>query len=116
MQSAAVRAEQGELAGAERVVEGSSEQRPGKWAGRAVTLSPHRRPDVEETVLPPDRRRILAGVRQAAGPVMARQVGEMPGSDVTQRAKREPLRGRRVRLVGRGWLRKRSDGRFTTRL
>jgi hypothetical protein len=32
------------------------------------------------------------------------------------RAKLEPLRGKLVRLVDRGWLRKLPDGRFTTRL
>jgi hypothetical protein len=42
-------------------------------------LIPHRTPDVEESVLPPDYQRSLAAVRQAAGPVMARQVGEMLG-------------------------------------
>jgi len=68
------------------------------------------------TMLPPDYQRILAAVRQAAGPVMAWQVGEMLGVDVSVRAKLEPLRGRLVRLVDRGWLRKRPDGRFTTRL
>ncbi|WP_229919948.1 hypothetical protein [Streptomyces minutiscleroticus] len=67
-------------------------------------------------MLPPDYRRILAAVRQAAGPVMARHVGEILGVDVTQRAKLEPLRGRLVRLVDRGWLRKLPDGRFTSRL
>jgi hypothetical protein len=41
---------------------------------------------------------------------------EMLGVDVTVRAKLEPLRGRLVRLVDRGWLRKLPDGRFTTRL
>jgi hypothetical protein len=30
-------------------------------------LIPHRTPDVEETILPPDYQRILAAVRQAAG-------------------------------------------------
>lgn len=67
-------------------------------------------------MLPPDYQRIFAAVRQAAGPVMARQVGEMLGVDVSVRAELEPLRGRLVRLVGRGWLRKLPDGRFTTRL
>ncbi|MFF9453300.1 hypothetical protein [Streptomyces flaveolus] len=55
-------------------------------------------------------------MRQAAGPVMARQVGEMLGVDVSVRAKLEPLHGRLVSLVDRGWLRKLLDGRFTTRL
>jgi hypothetical protein len=89
---------------------------PGQVAGRAVMLIPHRTPDVEETMLPPDYQRIVAAVRQAAGPVMARQVGEMLGVGVSVRAHLEPLRGRLVRLVDRGWLRKLPDGRFTTRL
>ncbi|MCA6091422.1 hypothetical protein LE181_04455 [Streptomyces sp. SCA3-4] len=79
-------------------------------------LIPHRTPDVEETALPPDYQRILAVVRQAAGPVMARQVGEVLGVDVSVRGKLEPLRGKLVRLTDRGWLRKLPDGRFTTRL
>ncbi|MFF5538051.1 hypothetical protein ACFY71_37290 [Streptomyces cinerochromogenes] len=49
---------------------------------------------MHETMLPPDYQRILAAVRQAAGPVMARQAGEMVGVDVTVRAKLELLRGR----------------------
>ncbi|MFF3129678.1 hypothetical protein ACFVRD_47670 [Streptomyces sp. NPDC057908] len=125
-QLAEVRAEQDELAVAERVLERVSEQladerasaapAPGQVGGRAVMLIPHRTPDMEETMLPPDYQRILAAVRQAAGQVMARQVGEMLGVDVTLRSKLEPLRGRLVRLVDRGWLRKLPDGRFTTRL
>src|SRR4051812_36032021 len=59
---------------------------------------------------------IIAAVRQAAGPVMAREVGEVVGVDVSVRAKLEPLRSKLVRLVDRGWLRKLPDGRFTTRL
>ncbi|NEB79003.1 hypothetical protein G3I40_27850 [Streptomyces sp. SID14478] len=84
--------------------------------GRAVMLVPHRTPDMEETMLPPDYQRILAAVRQAAGPVMARQVGDALGIDVSVRSKLEPLRGKLVRLVDRSWLRKLPDGRFTTRL
>ncbi|MER5408764.1 hypothetical protein [Streptomyces sp. NPDC002769] len=89
---------------------------PGQMGGRAVMLIPHRVPDVEETMLPPDYQRILAVVRQAAGPVMARQVGERLGADVSVRAKLETLRGKLVRLVDRGWMRKLPDGRFTARL
>ncbi|MFD7628980.1 hypothetical protein ACFV7Q_23605 [Streptomyces sp. NPDC059851] len=125
-QLAKMRAERDELAVAERVLERVCEQlaeerasaapMPGQVGGRAVMLIPHRTTDVEETALPPDYQRILAAVRGAAGPVMARQVGEMLGADVSVRAKLEPLRGRLVRLVDRGWLRKLPDGRFTTRL
>ncbi|WP_258308481.1 hypothetical protein [Streptomyces sp. NWU339] len=96
-------------------------RRPGRWAagqvgGRAVMLVPHREPGGEATMLPPDYQRILVAVRQAAGPVMTRQVGEMLGVDVSVRSKLEPLRGKLVRLTDRGWLRELPDGRFTTRL
>ncbi|MFJ8692635.1 hypothetical protein [Streptomyces roseolilacinus] len=67
-------------------------------------------------MLPPDYQRILAVVREAAGPVMARQVGEVLGVDVRVRARLEPLCGKPVRPADRGWLRKLPDGRFTTRL
>ncbi|MFD7686429.1 hypothetical protein [Streptomyces sp. NPDC059781] len=121
-----VRAERDELAVAERVLERVSEQladerasarpAPGQVGGRAVMLIPHRAPDVEEAMLPPDYQRILAAVRQAAGPVMARQVGDALRIDISVRSKLEPLRGKLVRLADRGWLRKLPDGRFTTRL
>ncbi|KOU54005.1 hypothetical protein ADK54_02850 [Streptomyces sp. WM6378] len=121
-----VRAERDELVVAERVFERVSEQlvderastvpAPGQVGGRAVMLIPHREPGVEETMLPPDYQRILAAVRQAGGPVMTRQVGEMLGVDVSVRSKLEPLRGKLVRLTDRGWLRKMPDGQFTTRL
>lgn len=125
-QLAEVRAERDELAVTERVLQRVSEQladervsaapAPGRVGGRAVMLIPHREPVAEEGRLPPDYQRILAAVRQAAGPVMVRQVGEMLGADVSVRAKLEPLRGKLVRLADRGWLRKLPDGRFTTRL
>ncbi|MGW0574947.1 hypothetical protein ACWD25_03070 [Streptomyces sp. NPDC002920] len=53
---------------------------------------------------------------QAAGPFVAREVGELVAVDVCVQAKLEPLRGRLITMVDRGWLRKLSDGRFTTRL
>ncbi|MGW5398077.1 hypothetical protein [Streptomyces sp. NPDC003952] len=125
-QLAEVRAERDELAVAEGVLERVSEQlsherasaaaASGQVGGRAVMLIPHREPGTEEAVLPPDYQRILAAVRQAAGPVMTRQVGKVLGVDVSVRSKLEPLRGKLVRLVDRGWLRKLPDGRFTTRL
>ncbi|MGW2051974.1 hypothetical protein ACWCPF_43670 [Streptomyces sp. NPDC001858] len=116
-----MRAERDELAVAERVLERVNERAsaapaPGHVGGRAVMLIPHREPGVEETMLPPDYQRILAAVRQAAGPIMAREVGEMLGVDISLRSKLEPLRGKLVRLTDRGWLRKKPDGRFTTRL
>ncbi|MFD8008319.1 hypothetical protein [Streptomyces mirabilis] len=125
-QLAEVRAERDELAVAERVLERVSEQLAdesaqavpmlGQVGGRAVMLIPHREPGADESMLPLDYRRIIAAVRQAAGPVMAREVGEAVGVDVSVRAKLEPLRSKLVRLVDRGWLRKQPDGRFTTRL
>ncbi|MGJ5797968.1 hypothetical protein ACSCB1_02150 [Streptomyces europaeiscabiei] len=109
---AEIRAERDELAVAERVLERVSEQLaderastapvPGQVGGRAVMLIPHREPGVEETMLPPDYQRILAAARQAAGPVMTRQVGEMLGVDVSVRSKLEPLRGKLVRLTAAG--------------
>ncbi|MEU5125904.1 hypothetical protein [Streptomyces mobaraensis] len=66
---------------------------PGQVDGQAVMLIPHRTPGTEEVTLPPDYQHILAVVRQAAGPVMARQVGEVLGGDVRVRANLEPLRG-----------------------
>ncbi|MBT2401162.1 hypothetical protein J7E89_35765 [Streptomyces sp. ISL-100] len=125
-QLAEVRAERDELAVAEKVLERMSEEladertcaapTPGQVGGQAVMLIPHRTSGVEEAALPPDYQRILTAVRQAAGPVMARQAGEVLGVDVSVRAKLEPLRGKLVRLTDRGWLRKLPDGRFTTRL
>ncbi|MBT2398255.1 hypothetical protein J7E89_20320 [Streptomyces sp. ISL-100] len=125
-QLAELRAERDELAVTERVLERVSEQLagerasaapvPGQVGGQAVMLVPHRTSGVEEAALPPDYQRILTAVRQAAGPVMARQAGEVLGVDVSVRAKLEPLRGKLVRLTDRGWLRKLPDGRFTTRL
>ncbi|MFD8005249.1 hypothetical protein [Streptomyces mirabilis] len=125
-QLAEVRAERDELAVAERVLERMSEQLAverssvapalGQVGGQAVMLVPHRTPSMEEAALPPEYQRILAVVRQAAGPLMARQVGEVLGVDISVRAKLEPLRGKLVRLADRSWLRKLPDGRFTTRL
>ncbi|WP_202515312.1 hypothetical protein [Streptomyces sp. SID161] len=71
---------------------------------------------MEETTFPRDYQRILAAVREASGPVEDRQVGDGLGIDVSVRAELEPLRGKPVRLVDRGWLRKLTDGRFTIRL
>ena len=85
----AVRAERDELAVAERVLERVSQQLaeerssarpiPGQVGGRAVMLIPHREPGTDERMLPPDYQRIIAAVRQAAGPVMVREVGEGVG-------------------------------------
>ncbi|GAA5063670.1 hypothetical protein [Streptomyces similanensis] len=77
-QLAEIRAERDELAVAERVLERVSEQLaqeraetapvPGQVSRQAVMMIPHRAPGVEETALPADYQRILAAVRQAAGP------------------------------------------------
>lgn len=120
-----MRDERDELAAAEQVLErvsgqladerASASPAPGQVGGRAVMLIPPRTQDVNEAMLPPDYQRILAAVRQAAGPVMARQVGDSLGTDVSVRSKLEPLRGKLLRLADRGWLRKLPDGRFTGR-
>ncbi|MET9148120.1 hypothetical protein [Streptomyces sp. NPDC004042] len=94
----------------------SARPMPGQVGGRAVMLIPHRERGQEENTLAWDYQRIIAAVRQAAGPVMAREVGEVVGVDVSVKAKLEPPRSKLVRLVDRGWLRKLPDGRFTTRL
>ncbi|MEU4985815.1 hypothetical protein ACWDVX_14520 [Streptomyces tendae] len=83
-QLAEVRAERDELTVAEKVLERMSKQpaeeraaftpAPGQVGGQAVMMIPHRAQDVEETMLPPDYQCLLSVVRQAAGPVMARQV------------------------------------------
>ncbi|MFI9311047.1 hypothetical protein [Streptomyces triculaminicus] len=121
-----MRAERDELAVAEKVLERMSEQlaeerasaapAPGQVGGRAVMLLAHRKPGVEDTVLPPDYQRILAAVRQAAGPVMARQVGEIPGVDTSAKSELEPLRGKLLRLTDRGWLWQTAQRPVTTRL
>ncbi|MFJ8311093.1 MULTISPECIES: hypothetical protein [unclassified Streptomyces] len=72
-----------------------------------MLLVPHCGPSVEESALPPDYQRILAVVRQAGGPVMVRQVGEVLGLDTGILGEMEPLRGK---------LTKPADGRFATRL
>ncbi|MET9931916.1 hypothetical protein, partial [Streptomyces sp. NPDC006324] len=101
-QLAEVRAERDELAAAEHVLERMTgqlaEERasagpvPGQVGGRAVMLIPHRESGVEEDSLPWGYQRTLAAVRQAAGPVMAREVDEAVGVDVSVKAKLEPGR------------------------
>ncbi|MFF2963776.1 hypothetical protein ACFVT1_33805 [Streptomyces sp. NPDC057963] len=121
-QLAEVRAERAELAVAERVLQRMTEQIADERAetgspivqvaGRAVRLVPDRAPGVEDGVLPAEYQRILAAVRQAAGPGATRQIGEVLGLDTGVRGKLEPLRGK---LADRGWLHKRPDGKFTAR-
>ncbi|WP_371484198.1 hypothetical protein [Kitasatospora sp. NBC_00315] len=122
-----VRAEQEELAVAERVIARIAEQfaaadataavpAEAQVAGRAVLLIPHRGPGMAQDALPPDYQRIMAVVQDTGGPVSTRQVGQELGLEVTARGKLEPLRGKLSKLAARGWLRKLPDGRFTTRL
>ncbi|WP_299542247.1 hypothetical protein [uncultured Streptomyces sp.] len=66
---------------------------PGQGGGRALMRIPHREPGVEEDTLPWDYERIITAVRQVAGPVTAREVGEVVGVDVSVRAKLEPPTG-----------------------
>ncbi len=120
-----VRAERDELAVAERVLrrmgEQIAEERAAagspvvQVAGRSVRLVPDRAPGVAESALPAEYQRILVAVRQAAGPVATRQIGEVLGLEVGVRGKLEPLRGKLTKLADRGWLHKRPDGRFTVR-
>ena len=84
-------------------------------AGRAVRLVPDRGSGVGESALPTEHQRSLSAVRQAAGPVATRQIGEMPGLDTGVRGKLEPLGGKLTKLADRGWLHKRPDGKFTAR-
>ena len=121
-----VRAEQDELAVAERVLQRMRELIADEGAatapataqvgGGAVLLIPHRAPGVSEATLPPEYQRILTIVRQAGEPVMTWRVGEALGLDTGVRGKLEPLRGKLSKLADRGWLRKLPDGRYTARL
>lgn len=124
-QLAEVRAERDELVVAERVVQRISEQGIGEYAslapapqgqvgGRSVLLIPTRVAGVGTDVLPPDYQRLLVIVREAAGPVTVRAVGEVLGLPVEVRGKLEPLRAKLTKLADRGWLRKLADGRFAT--
>jgi hypothetical protein len=120
-----VRAEQDELAVAERVwhrmaeqlaAETAAEPPPTQVAGRAVLMVPHRGPGLDQDALPPDYRRLLAIVRDAGEPVTTWQVSEELGLEVEVRGRLEPLRGKLSKLAGRGWRRKLADGRFTAGL
>ena len=119
-----VRGERDELVVAERVVQRISEQGFGEYlslapalpearvGGRPVLLIPARAGDGDVEALPPDYQRILAIVREAAGPVKVKEVGGRLGLPVELRGKLEPLRGKMNKLADRGWLRKLADGRF----
>ncbi|GAA3084336.1 hypothetical protein GCM10020000_83330 [Streptomyces olivoverticillatus] len=60
-----------------------------------------------------DYQRLPTIVRDAAGPVTVRTVGEVLGLPVEVRGKLEPLRAKLNRLAERAWLRRLADGRFT---
>jgi hypothetical protein len=120
-----VRAERDELAVAERAwqrmagqlaEEAQAAAPPAvQVASQAVLLVPHRGPGMDQDVLPPHYRDMLAAVQGAGGPVSAKQVGQELGPDTVTPGKLEPLRGKLSKLAGRGWLRKLPDGRFTAR-
>jgi len=124
-QLAEVRGERDELVVAERVVRRISEQGFGEYlslvpalpearvGGGSVLLIPARAGDGDVGALPQDYQRILAIVREAAGPVKVKEVGGKLGLPVEVRGKLEPLRGKMNKLADRGWLRKLGDGRFT---
>jgi hypothetical protein len=123
-QLAEVRAERDELAVAEEVwarAEAAvaaevapvpAEATSALVGGRSVLLIPHRSPGMGEDALPPEYRKIMGILRGAAGPVMAKAVGEKLGIDVNSPGKVEPLRGKLTKLAERGWARKLPDGRF----
>src|SRR2546421_1731903 len=120
-----VRVERDELVVAERVVQRISEQGFGEYSSlasappeaqvgsRSVLPIPARVGGVDAEVLPLDYQRILAIVREAAGPVKVKEVGGKLGLPVQARGKLEPLRGKMNKLADRGWLRELGDGRFT---
>lgn len=121
---AEVRAERDELAVAEKVwarAEAAmapdaapvpAEAASALVGGRSVLLIPHRAPGMGEDVLPPEYRKIMEILRGAAGPVMAKAVGEKLGIEVKVPGRIEPLRGKLSKLAERGWARKLPDGRF----
>jgi hypothetical protein len=123
-QLAEVRAERDELAVAEKVwaraeaavASGAAPVAPEAASalvgGRPVLLVPHRSTGMGEDALPPEYRKIMGILRAAAGPVMAKAVGEKLGIDVKSPGKAEPLRGKLTKLAERGWARKLPDGRF----
>ena len=110
-----VRVERDELVVAERVLQRISEQGFGEYlslapappevqvGGRSVLLIPARAAGLDVEALPPDYQRILAIVREAAGPVKVKEVGEVLGLPVEVRGKLEPLRAKLTKLA---------DGRF----
>lgn len=123
-QLAEVRAERDELAVAEKVWARAEAAVAGEAVpvapvaestlvgGRSVLLIPHRAPGIGEGALPPEYRKIMEILRAAAGPVMAKAVGEKLGIEVKVPGKVEPLRGKLSKLAERGWALKLPDGRF----
>ncbi|MFI6487251.1 hypothetical protein [Streptomyces sp. NPDC050564] len=94
-QLAEVRVEWDELVVAERVVQRISEQGFGEYlslapapvqaqvGGQSVLLIPVRAGDIGPEVLPADYQRILAIVREAAGPVKVKEVGAALGTGIS---------------------------------
>ncbi|TPQ21259.1 hypothetical protein [Streptomyces sporangiiformans] len=121
-----VRDELEELAVAERVArrlverlhveterEATLAQAAGQVAGRVVLLVSQRERGMDEAVLPEDYQRIMDVVRRADAPVMVKQVCAELGIS-TKPARSEAMRAKLNRLAERGWLRKLTDGKFTT--
>ncbi|WP_411575160.1 hypothetical protein [Streptomyces fradiae] len=69
-------------------------------------------PGRDEKVLPEMYRAALVVVREAEGPVMARQVAEVLGWESTP-ARQQRARDVCSRLADRRWIVKRGDGKFT---
>lgn len=69
-------------------------------------------PGLSEDVLPERYRQVLAFVREAEGPVMARQMAEHLGWEATP-ARQQRARDVCSRLAAKGWIVKRGDGKFT---
>ncbi|MGP3947953.1 hypothetical protein [Streptomyces sp. 7N604] len=55
-----------------------------RWQAR-LRLGDEQVQEWEQSALPPEYQCILAAVRQAAGPVMTRAIGEAPGLDTGMR-------------------------------
>ncbi|WP_438296347.1 hypothetical protein [Streptomyces sp. HUAS TT7] len=120
----AVRAEREELAVAMRVWERmhapldterpSTQAETAQVGGCGALLVPHWKAGAGEAILPPDYQRLMKTVRDAGGPVRVKDVGVGLDFEVEVKGRLEPLRGKLSKLAGRGWLRKRPDGRFQT--
>lgn len=109
--SAAVDAEPPEAVGADETEESSA------YAGAerqmvGVLAVPHWRPGMDTSALPKIYRDIVEVVRDAPGPVRAKQVVPRIGLPA-EVGKIEGTRGKLKRLVARGWLAEGDPGLFT---